>query len=88
MTIEFNWHGAVRPILINREWNISNRTRTKWINWLDNASDAIVRFDLQKRTVELRMTSSVDGIPYCAGCFIEVYDFDELYNQIISTFNH
>ena len=88
MAIEFNWHGLVRPILTNREWNVSDRTRTNWIKWLDNASDAIVRFDLRERTVELRMTSTADGIPYCAGCFIEVNDFDELYNQINSSFEH
>ena len=88
MTLEFQWQGLVRQTLASRDWNVSNRARTNWIKWLDEAHEAFVRFDLQERTVELKMMSSVDGIPYCAGLFIEINDFDELYNQIISSFHH
>ena len=87
MTIDFKWQGIPRQEMLNRTWNVSSRTRTKWINRLDQAADALICFDLVEGTVELRMISSVDGIAYCAGVQIRVTDYDELYNSISSNTN-
>lgn len=87
MPICFKWQGAPRQEILNRTWNVSSRTRTRWIDRLDQATNAIICFDLVEGTVELRMMSSVDGIAYCAGVQIQVLDYNELYNSISSSSN-
>ena len=84
MTFNFAWKGKVRQQLTNRSWQVSDRIRTKWITWLDRAPDAVVIIDPCERTVELKMTSSVDGVPYCAGLYVRVENFETLLNQIQS----
>ena len=84
MSSTFPWKGNNRHIVMDRNWNVSDRARTKWIKWLDRASDAIICCNHQKRTVELKMNSIVDGVPYCAGFYIHINDFDDLLNQLQS----
>ena len=82
MVLDFPWQGTVRQYLIARDWNVSNRTRTRWIERLDCAPNALVRLNRTEKSVELKMFSSVDGILYCAGLYIQVDDFEDLYNLI------
>ena len=84
MIKDLPWKGSVRQALITRNWNVSDRTRTRWIERLDHASGALVFINQAERSVELKMKSSVDGISYCAGLYIKVDNFDSLYDHINS----
>ena len=87
MTIDFKWEGLPRRMIANRTWNTSERTRANWIRRLDEAPHAIICFDMEERSVTLRMMSTVDNVEYCAAIQIEISDFAYLYDSISSFYD-
>ena len=82
MELTFNWNQQAKRLITSRGWNVSDRTRSRWIERMNNCPQSIVTFRPENKHIELKIVSSVDSIPYCAALTIEIQDFDRLFSYV------
>ena len=72
----------MQRLLTSRSWNVSDRTRSRWIERMNNCPQAMIIFCTENKHIELKIISSVDSIEYCAATFISINDFDLLFGYV------
>ena len=84
MRLTFKWKPQMQRLLVSRSWNVSDRTRSRWLERMDNCQQSMVIFCSENKHVELKIMSSVDSIDYCAATIIKIADFDLLFRYVQS----